>query len=310
VTVSGAAEEVADPATLKQFSDSREFSINGRKCFGSELNGQRAISGEEKRFTHSNRIINPRPLQPGKDLDWEVKPDAEIFDGAGILMGKAPPTLRVKGRMTPVSMFNFGASKVINGRICIYAFSVSIKPSAALQSLGAPAGSKINTSAWMPLDDVVDAEGLMDRDVLGKAKLPSLPLEKTGLRVTGGNPRKYVTPTGELSIVHVIATDQKGSPPVPSHYLRRPSGTVNLIYSVPGFGLGGEGTDSFLVSDNLMFYPAIGAKVFTQPTYYPPKDPRAGKVAPQTMTFLYGAIKTNGSEPIYGWIAKEALAAD
>jgi hypothetical protein len=95
---------------------------------------------------------------------------------------------------------------------------------------------------------------------------------------------------------------------VPSHYLRRPSGTVNLVYSVPGFGLGGEGDDSFLISDGLKFYPARGAKVFIQPTYFPAKDPQAGKVAPPTMTFVYGAIKTSGSAPAYGWVAKEALA--
>jgi hypothetical protein len=95
---------------------------------------------------------------------------------------------------------------------------------------------------------------------------------------------------------------------VPSHYLRRPSGTINLVYSVPGFGLGGQGLDSFLISDALEFYPVKGAKVFKQPTYFPSKHPQAGKVSPQTMTFLYGAIKSNGSEPVYGWIAKEALA--
>ena len=78
---------------------------------------------------------------------------------------------------------------------------------------------------------------------------------------------------------------------------------------MPGFGLGGQGLDSFLISDALKFYPARGAKIFRQPTYFPSKHPQAGKASPQTMTFLYGAIKSNGSEPVYGWIAKEALAS-
>ena len=96
--------------------------------------------------------------------------------------------------------------------------------------------------------------------------------------------------------------------PVPSHYLRRPSGTVNLLYSVPGFGLGGQSLDSFLVSDNLTFRPAKGAKQFTQPTYYPKGHPQAAQVSPKTMTFLYGALEPQNQPPIYGWIAQESLA--
>lgn len=311
VTVESAQQWLVDPASLRQYPDSRRFNMGERLCFGSELNGQRAIDPNEKEFTRANRVINPKPLREGKELYWELKPGSEIFDGAGVLMGTVPPTMTVDGRHVPVSMFNFGASKVMGGRIFVYAFSVSIVPSAAVTALlqpGALKQGRVETSAWLPLDDVVEKEVLLQRIGLGKARLPALPLEPTGRRVTGGNIKQYVTERGELTIVQHIARDQVGAPPVPSHYLRRPSGTVNLVYSVPGFGLGGQGTDSFLVSDGVEFYPARGAKVFTQPTYYPPKDPHAGKVSPQTMTFLYGAIKVSGCDPVYGWIAKEALA--
>jgi hypothetical protein len=83
---------------------------------------------------------------------------------------------------------------------------------------------------------------------------------------------------------------------------------VNLIYSVPGFGLGGQSLDSFLVSDGAVFHQAKGAKVFVQPTYFPKQHPNAGKVSPKKMTFLYGAVEMKGSSPVYGWIAKEALS--
>jgi hypothetical protein len=43
------------------------------------------------------------------------------------------------------------------------------------------------------------------------------------------------------------------------------------------------------------------------PTYYPIKHPRAKKVSPKTMTFIYGAVEVEGSETIYGWVALEAL---
>lgn len=295
-----AGAQLVDPATLKQYPDNRAFMVGNRKCYGSELNGERAADPDEKRFTRSNRIINPTPLRADKPLDWELQPGTEVYDGAGVVMGSVPPTLKAGGRIVPVSMFNFGAKKVLGGRICVYAFSVVIKPSGALAQ---EHKGNVTTSAWLPLENVVDKENLVKRIGLGKGRLPALPLEAKGCRVTGGDPKMYMTEYGEMSIVRQLEIGA-----VPSHYLRRPSGTINLIYSVPGFGLGGQGVDSFLVSDGVEFFPAKGAKVFKQPTYYPPKHPQAGKISPQTMTFLYGAVKCNGSEPIYGWIAKEALA--
>lgn len=307
VTVKAPQAPVVDPATLKQYPDSRSFTVNGRKCFGSELNGQRAFAPEEKQHTRSNRIINPKPLCPDQPLEWEVQAGTEIYDGAGVLMGTVPARLKVGERTVPVSKFNFGMSKVLHGRVCLYAFSVSLKPAPAIANQVDPADAAAgmtSTSAWLPLDRVVDKEALLELIGLGKPKLPALPLEEKGFRITGGNPKLYFTECGEMSIVRDVA-----SGPVPSHYLRRPSGTVNLIYSVPGFGLGGQGLDSFLVGSDLEFFPAKGAKVFVQPTYFPSKHPQAGKVSPQTMTFLYGAVKVKGQQPVYGWLAKEALAA-
>jgi Bacterial Ig-like domain (group 2) len=305
VTVEPAIQRLVDPATLKQFPDDREFMINGRKCYGSELNGQRASDPDERRFTRANRVINPKPLRADKPLDWELAPGTDVYDGAGVLIGTVPPTLEIGSRHVPVSMFNFGASKVLRDRICVYAFSVSVNPSPEmLKSLGSNerSGGRIITSAWLPLNFVIEKENLLERIGLGKARLPALPLEAKGCRITGGNPQTYETQFGELSIVRQVKSGA-----VPSHYLRRPSGTINLVYSVPGFGLGGQGVDSFLVGDGLEFFPAREAKVFRQPTYYPPKHPQAGNISPQTMTFIYGAIKCDGSEPVYGWMAKESL---
>jgi len=207
----------------------------------------------------------------------------------------------------PSCKFNFGMSKVIDGRIFLYAFSVKIKPSDELRKLLAGQGGVddvVGTSAWLPLDAVVEKEALLERVGVGKVKLPALPLEKTAFRITGGNPQQYMTEHGEVRIVK-----NPNAEPVPSHYLRRPSGTVNIIYSVPGFGLGGQGLDSLLVVGNstVTFRPAKGAKVFVQPTYFPGKHPKAGEVSPMTMTFIYGAVEVKGSDPVYGWVAREAL---
>jgi hypothetical protein len=305
VTVKVPQTVPVEAATLRQYPDSREFTLNGRKCFGSELNGQRAVSPEERRYTRSNRVVNPRPLDPERPLEWEVQDGTEVYDGAGVLMGTVAAELRVSGRRVPASMFNFGMSKILGGRLCLYAFSVPIKPSPAVTKLLDPADDTrevVRTSAWLPLDRVVDKNGLLERIGVGRPGMPILPLEARPYRITGGKPKLYETEFGELSIIHDVSFGA-----VPSHYLRRPSGTINVIYSVPGFGLGGQGLDSFLVSDDLDFYPAKGAKVFVQPTYFPPRHPEAGKVSPKTMTFIYGAVKVKGAEPVYGWVAREAM---
>ena len=89
-------------------------------------------------------------------------------------------------------------------------------------------------------------------NVVNKARLSGISQKE----ITGGDPKQYVGEFGEMAIVKTV----KENNAVPSHYLRRPSGTVNILYSVPGFGLGGQGLDSFLVSDSAIFRPAKGAK--------------------------------------------------
>jgi hypothetical protein len=192
--------------------------------------------------------------------------------------------------------------------MCLYAFAVDIVPSPELRELIKPSelnkSGNVGTSAWLPLDRVVQKDVLIERIGLGKVKLPRLPLQEKGYKITGGDPTRYMTEFGELRIVK-----DPDAEPVPSHYLRRPSGTVNIIYSVPGFGLGGQGLDSLLVTDGIVFHPAKGAKVFVQPTYFPGKHPKRGQVSGKTVTFMYGAAEVKGVEPVYGWVAKEALLA-
>lgn len=306
VSVTKAQQKLVDINSIKQFDDNRMFKVEGRVCYGSELNGRRAVSDEERKFTDSNRVINPNPLSPEKPLEWAVEEGTEIFDGCGVLMGTVAPKREVNGKKIPISMFNFGMSKIIDGRVCIYAFAAKIQPDARI--LGQVDQSQmedgnVGISAWLPLDGVIDKNVLIERIGLGKVKLPALALDTKGFRITGGDPKTYMTEHGEMRIVKDPDAD-----PVPSHYLRRPSGTVNIIYSVPGFGLGGQGMDSILVANNALFYPAKGAKVFVQPTYFPGKHPRAGEVTDKTMTFIYGAVKVRESDTVYGWVSKEALA--
>jgi hypothetical protein len=301
------AGELVDPATLKQFDDDRVFFVNGRKCVGSELNGQRNDDPDERRFTSGNRVINPHPLRADRPLEWELRDATAVYDGAGVHMGDVAAKLTLDdGRRVASSKFNFGMSKIIDGKQCIYAFGVSIKPTTELAKIVDPKEMKdgvVGTSAWLPLEQVVEKDELSQRIGLNKPALPHLPLEEKSYQITGGDPRAYMTESGELSIIANVAFGA-----VPSHYLRRPSGTVNLLYCVPGFSLGGQGVDAFLVSDRVVFRPAKGARIFVQPTYFPAKHAQAGKKSDKTMTFIYGAVQVKGQEDVYGWIAKEALS--
>src|SRR4051794_27108605 len=85
-----AQETLVDPSTLKQYDDNRVLVVNGRKCVGSELNGQRNEDPDERKYTSGNRVINPHPVRAEHPLEWELKPDAQVFDGAGVLMGTTP----------------------------------------------------------------------------------------------------------------------------------------------------------------------------------------------------------------------------
>ncbi len=304
VTIIQPREPIVTAASLKQYADSRKFTIKGRKCYGSELNGQRASDPQERIHVESNRVINPRPVS-GNNLEWELIEGAQAYDGNGVPMGTIATKRTTSGKRAPLSMFNFGMSKVLHDKICVYAFGVTIEPSPEVLKVADASTKKsgnMSTSAWIPLEQIVDKGELLDRIGLGKVRLPRMPLNNTAYTVTGGDPEAYMTDSGELAIVKAL------DGPVPSHYLRRPTGTVNLLYSVPGYGLGGQSLDSFLVSDGAVFRQAKGAKVFVQPTYYPKHHPKAGKVSPKTMTFLYGAVEVKGSAPVYGWIAKEALS--
>src|SRR6478609_9097617 len=103
------SEPLVDPATLKQFDDNRVFAVDGRKCVGSELNGQRAYTADERRFLKGNRVVNPHPLEPDRPLEWELKPDTPVYDGAGVHMGDVAAKVKLPdGRRVPVSKFNFG----------------------------------------------------------------------------------------------------------------------------------------------------------------------------------------------------------
>ncbi len=303
VRVTSNDDDLIDPATLKQYPDDRIFMVGERKCVGTVLNGH-MVGNEQKPRVDRNRVLNPTPLDKEHPLEWELEKGAPVYDGTGTLMGATAPGLKVGEKSLTSTKINYGFSKIINGKLCLYGFNVDIDPGAAVRALMPEEDRKktgVPTSAWVPLDAFIDKLTLLDCVGLGKGKLPRLPLLSTRYKITGGNPKRYDTPSGELAIV------DKLDGPVPSHYLRRPTGTVNILYTMPGYYIGGHSLDSLLVTSNATFRPARGVRTFPVATYYPKKHPQEGKKSPRTMTFIYGAVEAKGTETIYGWIAKEAL---
>jgi hypothetical protein len=298
-------QQFRNPEHLKQFPDNRRFEADGRVCFGSELNGH-VLGVPHHGVLRSNRIINPEPPATDRNVLWQIAPNTVVVDGTGVPLGVVANEPH-GNRKFPGAAFNYGMSKIIRGRLYLYCFATDIVPDARVRNQmdqSQMINGRLTTSAWLPFDSVVGKETLIERFGVNLGKLPAVPLEPSIVyRITGGNPSAYQTPYGELAIVKEL------NGPLPSHYLRRPSGTINVLYSVPGFGLGGQGLDAFLVTDRLVFRPAVAAiRSFVQPTYYPRRHPKASQVSPKTMTFIYGAVEAPGCEPVFGWVAREALA--
>lgn len=290
-------------STLRQVSGNARFTVrDGRVCFGCELNCRQAQSSG----TMSNRVVNPDPPGTGVVAQvttetrtlWPVQPDTKLVDGCGGLIGAILPREVPGMGLTTCSKFQHGMTKILNGEVHVYSFSTPVR-----LLTGRHKGEETLVSAWLPLRCVTQREQLLDRLHPGTGRLPALAVERRRYIVTGGNPADYTTTDGRnLKIVKAVDT-----PPEPQDYLIRPGGTANLLYAVPGFGLGGHSLDSFLVSGPPVFRRAVGIRKIIVPTYYPAGHALAGQPAPQTMAFVYGCVEAEGTFPVFGWIAEPAL---
>lgn len=308
ITVDAQDAKLFDPSTLEQYPDNRTFkTADGRKCVGTVLNGFMLGNGDQtfdEKKDH-NRVVDPHPISAGNPYYWQVLPHTPVVDGTGASLGEISAHINTDRGNVPATKINYGMTKVIKGVFCVYAFSTRVNPSKTVAELAGDADQE-GTSAWIPLDSVVKKEELLEKVGVGKGKLPAVPLEEQKYRVTGGDAKQYMLPSGhEVSITKNIKIGA-----VPSHYLRRPSGTVNVCFCVPGFSLGGQSLDSLLVTSGAIFRKAQGVRDFVMPTYYPRGDPKEGQITDKTETFWYGAVEVPNSETVYGWVAKEALAKD
>ncbi len=170
---------------------------------------------------------------------------------------------------------NYGQRKVIGGVPHVFGFRMHLSDGRAI-------------SAWVQESKIPG----------NTARMPTVALKDPGrgsgrtYTITGGNPAKYRDSAGR---------DLKISPNgvgnlEANDYLQRPTGIVNFLYSVPGFGIGGVATDTFKADIGTQFKRSNNVNSITVPTFSVNGTPGP------SMKFIYGHVGDR-----YGWIAYDAL---
>jgi len=202
--------------------------------------------------------------------DWPILPGALLYDGLGVSRGAVidPNGVRV----------NYGMRKTLVGVTLVYVWAVAI-------DTGYPA------SGWVREDALVHADLLRAKMRTLVLPDPGAGLYETSWIVTGGDVGAF----GELKVTRGYSGGGRKA----TDYLVRTGGVVNLVYNIPGRGLGGYSVDSFPVG--VTFRRAKGVLQVEIPLYHP-----GGTTPVSSMRFVYGYID-DGGQHRFGWIAKEAL---
>jgi hypothetical protein len=209
--------------------------------------------------------------------DWGVEPGASIRDGNGDVLAVSTRT-----RMS----FNYGQTRALAGKAHALALSTS------------------NGSAgWYPIERILGETSFRARMGEVNAKDPDegemACYEVRNSHDTSKELRKVVYDSNAL---HERAGDYMS---LPRNNGRR---SANLIFMVPGFGLGGASTDHFPAGTKFqrVWVPTeSGRPSITIPLWV--RD-GAGRYRKRhgSMRFLYGYITGNGDRR-FGWMAQDAL---
>jgi hypothetical protein len=199
------------------------------------------------------------------NVRWTVEPGTVAVDGRGEALGTV---------ISQVSI-NYGQRKVIGGKKHVFGFSFTL------------AGGNA-ASAWIEESRVRGDTSRMPTILHGN---PGRGDGKTYV-IDGGNPAKFIDAQGrdlkisEGGVGNLEAND----------YLVRGVGNVHLLYSVPGFKIGGLATDTFRADRGTLFVRTANVGSITVPT-----RSVSGARGPD-MRFVYGRVGSHR-----GWIAYDAL---
>jgi len=273
LTLSGCG---ASPGELDDDTDSLEAAVhlragvNGGACYLSDYNCKLRTSG-------GNRIKH-------KDgsMDWGIEPNAAVLDGNGDVLGiETGSSLK----------FNYGQERVFGGKHYVYAMTTSN-----------------HSSGWFPLASVKSADVLASR--VGHAVGHRAGLDKMACYEVRNN-------TDPALEVKKVVYDTESSPgpagEAAGDYLPRlrknGKRSMNLIFNVPGSGLGGPAIDHFPAGTRFQRLdvpvdtgrPSIDVDLWLQDGQGRFRKP-AG-----SMKYIYGYVVTATGATRVGWMAIDGL---
>jgi len=244
------------------------------------INGSECIASKFNCRFHDG---DSRVLTPGGSDRWAVDPGASVRDGNGTVLATESATA-----MT----FNFGQTRALAGKAHALALTTS------------------NASAgWYPFDHIVAEQAF--RDAVGNVDAKD-PHEG---HMACYEVRDSVDPTLVLKKVVYNSKEPATGHERAGDYLPlvRANGrrSVNLIFSVPGFGLGGATTDHFpagtkfrrVTVPTTSGHPSISIPLWVK------DSAGAYKRRSGTMRFVYGFVRDADGVERFGWMAEDALEA-
>lgn len=219
-----------------------------------------------------------RVLTAGGDETWGITAGASVRDGNGTAL--SPET---GSRLT----FNFGQTRYLAGKAHALALTTS------------------NGSAgWYPIDHIKGETSFRARMGEVNGKDPGI-AEMACYKI-----RNSHDPNLELKKVvrDSTATHERAGDYLP---LPRANGvrSANLVFSVPGFGLGGATTDHFVAGTKFqrVQVPTFeGPPSITIPLWVKASNGHYTKQSGE-LRFFYGYIKASDGAKRWGWMAEDAL---
>jgi hypothetical protein len=227
------------------------------------------------------RAGSSRVTTAGGDDSWGIAPGASVRDGNGDVMAT-----EAGARLT----FNYGQTRALAGKAHALALTTSNR-----------------SAGWYPIDHILGETSFRARVGEVNARDPGI----------GAMACYQVRDAHDASIERkkVVFDSQAG----PDGHERagdylplvRASGrrSVNLIFSVPGFGLGGATTDHFPAGakfQRVEVPTTTGRPSITIPLWVPDG---AGRYRTQSgaMRFFYGFVRAADGVRRFGWMAEDAL---
>jgi len=227
------------------------------------------------------RAGSSRVQNAAGDESWAVTPGASIRDGKGNVL-----SVSTNKHMT----FNYGQTRSIAGKAHALALSTSN-----------------GSSGWYPYDHIVseasfrDKVGNVDAKDPGEGKMACYEIRNSHDKNIELKKVVYDSKVGAEG--HERAGDYL--PLVRSNGKR----SANLVFSVPGFGLGGATSDHFQAGakfQRVSVPTKTGAPSIAIPLWVADSDGRY-IVRSGSMRFIYGYINGDGGVKRYGWMAMDAL---